>query len=146
MDRLELSVCEAELPLGGLQPCVDIRVNGGRLLEVIRDAEVPHVVNGAGEYAGLHATIDAIPGRARPTFLAIPPVDEARLQLFRCTCGDIGCSYVTALVRWLPDEVVWSAFSSSNVPAASALEAVGPYHFDRTHYEAELRGLARRER
>ncbi len=145
MDRIQLSIRANELGIGRDQ-CVEILVNGQPLLETIREAELPHVGDLAGEYAGLHPTADVVPGL---TFLAVPSTSEApsvnRVRVLRCNCGDLSCSYVTAVVNVSGSVVVWSDFGSSMVDGkrldADVYRGLGPYHFDGGHYEAEIRQL-----
>jgi hypothetical protein len=77
----------------------------------------------------------------------LPPARPGgRVVLYVCPeCGDLGCGAVTAVVESADGEVVWRDFGWQNdyEPGVDLdmFKGVGPFHFEASQYEAQLRGV-----
>ena len=85
--------------------------------------------------------------RALRRLLAQEPGDasDGRVSLYNCPeCGDLGCGAVTVRIDQTENEI-WRDFGFENNYESkmdrASLSAVGPFHFDRRSYEAQLEAL-----
>lgn len=62
-------------------------------------------------------------------------VEDGRVAVLTCTCGNFGCGEATALVEFEDGRVRWSDFHGANFGAPVDL---GPFEFDRAAYDAAL--------
>jgi len=115
-----------------------ILINGVRLVDLVRQAELPFAM--AGAYTGLLADF-YWPSRH---FLG-KPEDEPRgiredgeTMLLTCSgCGMAGCWSLLARIEVADGTVRWSGFRNSHRDRDRS--AVGPFLFSRTQYEGALR-------
>jgi hypothetical protein len=146
---------------GGFQP-VELRVNGAGLIDIVREAEVPHAqreyderiaagespeeLGPRGALAGSYLYPDGchvfLPSRNllgepyRHGFVTGPDDTRNRKSLLlQCTCGITECWFLLATITVCEDVVVWSDFCQFHRDWRYDL---GPFVFDRGRYEAQL--------
>jgi hypothetical protein len=94
------------------------------------------------------AEVDDEERAAARRLLGLEPADlpHGRTSLYVCPeCGDLGCTAVSILVEFEPDQVVWKAFGyQNNYDGTVQLESlghVGPFVFPRPGYEKAIKTL-----
>jgi hypothetical protein len=138
----------------GRHTVVDVEIDGtplARLAERVEreQARSEGLPGMAGSYAGLHAD-DVLPPSRH--FLGEPAsghvFDDAAFVL-GCDCGECACWPLACRIRVDRDRVTWSDFvqpfrSTVSGPSVWRYDALGPFVFDRSAYEAALASAARR--
>jgi len=135
---------------------IDIVVDGIRLLDMVRDAELPFArreqQERAAEFAPDPAPLLAgaymgLPGRygwpnrhllGQPEELPWSLRHAAETMLLTCTCGTDECWPLMARVQVSDTVVVWSAFRNVHRDGWD-LSTLGPFTFSRADYEQALR-------
>lgn len=124
--------------------CLDIKVDGVRLQELARRAELAAVTDEAeaeiaGAYDGL-TPLDEVcwPSRHFLGEPVLPATDDGDTVLLGCDCGDWGCWPLVARVEVADATVVWRDFKNPHREAWD-LSGIGPFAFQRAQYEASLR-------
>src|SRR5690348_7429893 len=125
MDRIEFVVAWMELGLGR-EECAEPVINDERLHDLVMRAGDSKL-----GYAGLPPIL------LHRELAALAPGAE----VLRCSCGELGCSWVRVTVESRPDEVVWHTVRASH-GRAEGHAALGPYRFDRAQYERALAAIA----
>lgn len=148
MQRLRL-VWKADGAYG--EPELRVLVDDEDLKELVRRVELPQAEREgspsiAGGYAGLPSR--ALRGGVIEHFLDGPgshlfcgPRDKT--VLLGCVCGEPGCWPLMARVRLSPVEVTWSDFEQPHRRGSWSHDDFGPFRFERTQYDEELRKAER---
>lgn len=144
MNALRLKIGCRNDPAGGIVDAVDVFVDGGNLVDLAREVELPFAARDrnhhlAGDYVGLPPEAVYAPSRR----LLGEPEDrwddwEGRISLLGCGCGSVGCWPLQAKIMARNDVVVWDDFVQPH-RRRWRHEALGPFTFDRSEYEAALR-------
>ena len=142
MDVLQLSVAPTE-EAGPPERTIDLEVNGRDLRDIVGEIESPFAeVEGhpqlAGQYTGLPASHLVPPSRhlfGQPTG-AYGYTDK--VTLLQCSCGEPGCWPLLARVTTTAETVVWSEFEQPHRRGRWSYEMLGPFVFDRRHYERAI--------
>ncbi|MEV8097735.1 hypothetical protein [Kitasatospora sp. NPDC085879] len=138
-------------------PIVDILVDGVRLVELARTAELPFAeaeqLERAEEFspdaapllAGDYMPLSSAFGWPRRHFLGEPRTlpwggEEGEVMLLGCTCGIDECWALMARITVAPQTVTWSAFR--NNCRDWDLSSMGSFVFARQQYEGSLREAA----
>lgn len=146
MDEIEFVVSREP---DGSPARVSILINGRNLAELARVVELPFVnAQGvssiAGAYDGLHASSVLPPCEH---FLGRPSsrlyLYGERTQVLGCECGEPGCWPLVCRIRVYPESVMWHDFRQPHRGADSRAgewhyDALGPFEFSRSTYEAAL--------
>jgi hypothetical protein len=143
MDKVDFAVRAEHHPPVGYWSVLDVRVNGVRLQELVKESvegQSPNadtVVPG-GDYMGLDPAI-ARAGHflGGPVTMSIQGRPILERVLLRCTCGEPGCDAVTAEVRVEQSHVAWEKFRAGGVPLP-----IGPFVFSRPQYDEALQRVA----
>ncbi|MEV1247950.1 hypothetical protein ACIBO2_29220 [Nonomuraea sp. NPDC050022] len=137
---------------------IEIVIDGVRLLDLVREAELPYARSEqleraeefapepapllAGEYSYFPGT--GWPSRhylGEPTEVAYNQEDDETM-LLGCTCGIPECWALLARIEVTDTEVRWSGFSNS-ARDWDLSATLGPFVFSRRQYEQALRATAR---
>ena len=126
--------------------CVEIRIDGRLLIDMVRDIEALYVTSVAGAYepaSPLHLMNDLDPERpADDPFLRAGHAGRA-LDLLICDCGIPSCWSLTARMLLDADRVRWTELESNlNHSQGVRYDGLGPLVFERASYVAEVRQLA----
>jgi hypothetical protein len=126
-------------------------VNGRDLIDLARAAELASADSDgqpalAGGYEGLMADDVLVPSRhlLGEPLPHLQLMQDGRIPLLGCNCGEPGCWPLVARVRVGPETVTWSEFGQ---PYRSHWDhtALGPFSFERARYEAALASRAESE-
>jgi hypothetical protein len=92
--------------------------------------------------------VPAEQAQAIERLLARAPGDASngRVSLYTCAeCGDLGCGAITVRINEFSDEIIWRDFGFENNYEPDVqrepFSSLGPFHFDRSEYEAQLQAL-----
>jgi hypothetical protein len=128
VDTLEIVIATVALPIA-IGPLAEIVVNGASLAALVEDAE--HV---EGDPMGRYTPLP--PEMVLPALGDLPAdAESARVQVLACSCGHGHCSWVTLIMRGNEHTVTWGGIQTSRT---GSCEAIGPFRFDREHYDAAL--------
>ncbi len=143
MDHVVFSVERETHPPVGEWSVLDIRINGSRLQELVRDIEATQATGDAGDgVPGDYMGLDPQPDSYLIRHLLGEPIVRTssgislRTTLLRCTCGDSGCWPLQADVRVTDRTVIWSDFRAPK--DEWDLSSIGPFVFDHDQYEQSL--------
>ncbi len=136
----------------GRHTVVEIEIDGvplARLAEGVEreQARSEGLPGMAGSYAGLHAD-DVLPPSRH--FLGEPAPEHGfgdAVFVLGCDCGECACWPLACRIRVERDRITWSGFvqpfrSATSGPSTWRYDALGPFVFDRTAYEAALAAAA----
>ena len=153
MDTLRLELVAAPA-LGPSDPAVDYVINGRDLLTLVREVERPYAVSeGHPNLAGDYAPLPHYWFRESPEYFLGNEIGPARWPgspwtvLYACGgCREVGCWPLLVTIESAVDVVRWSDFRQPyRAPGRPAVvweyDALGPFVFDRSLYETELRRL-----
>lgn len=120
------------------QPVVRIWINDQDLIKLVRPIELIYEPEIAGEYKGLYSHEIFWPCKR---LLGDPEyhfLDDNRVGLLQCTCGEEGCWSLMAKISFREKMVVWSDFKHNHRPEWDYV-ALGPFIFSKEQYLEELR-------
>jgi hypothetical protein len=138
---------------------IDVLIDGTRLLDLVREAELPYALEEQREreaefapgpaplLAGDYMCLPSSYGWPSRHFLGEPEErpwfcrDDGETVLLICTCGDEGCWALTARIEVEETAVRWSGFRNNH--RDWDLSALGRFTFSRPLYEQALRRTAR---
>jgi hypothetical protein len=145
MDEVSFEVAPAGEEFSDELKQIKIEVNGSELPELVREVELPGArAEGDEELAGHY--VGLVPGYVRMDlaghFLGdggakLYEVDEEKVQLLGCGCGEVGCSPLLARITVTEDSVTWDEFEQPARPEWD-YEGLGPFTFERAQYERAL--------
>ncbi|WP_313641923.1 hypothetical protein MHH52_14630 [Paenibacillus sp. FSL K6-0276] len=126
---------------------VDIYINDKRLVQILREIELPFNAKIAGEYRGLPQSVVFFPSRH---FLDEPDkwyLYDEKVSILECVCGSPGCWDFNVKITIMDDKVIWSEFEQPNRSLDSAAgywnyDILKPFVFDRKQYEAQISKMA----
>ena len=131
-------------PDGWVVDAVRLLVNGRDLVELAHDAEHASAqADGqpaiAGAYEGLAAQEVLAPSRhlLGEPLAHLEVIDDGRVALLGCECGEAGCWPLLARVEATGEYVTWSEFAQPH-RAQWRHDSLGPFTFDRAQYESAL--------
>lgn len=135
------------------RPQVEIYINNRRLIDMVREVELPYAVREnhpdiAGGYMGLSPDIVFFPS---PHFLGDHTEDfpyTTKTGILACeACGEIICWPLLVQIDVGEDTVIWHDFEQPHRKAGSVLgsllghwqyERLGPFEFDKEQYLSAL--------
>src|SRR5207249_2700992 len=143
--------------MAGSEPrsAVNILINGKDLIEMVKAVELPFALkeghpNIAGQYMGLSPEYVFLPSR----HLLDKPIStfvshKGKVDLFVCAgCDEPGCWPLAVTIQLADDRVTWRDFEQPHRTDSSRVlrwkyDQLGPFVFDRSQYEAELKAEGR---
>jgi hypothetical protein len=157
MDRIELSATKSKTDVEyRVEPrdVAVIRINGRDLVDMVREVEQPFAdgeghSERAAQYEGLPVEAIYFPSRLllgeHSDYENFICEHEDKVQLYRCGgCGEHGCWPLVVRIVVTEESVIWSDFEQPHrcpsEDGAWRYDSLGPFVFDRTEYEAALRG------
>lgn len=150
MDTIQL-VTDAIISWSGeTMRVVTIRINGRRLVDFIRDVELPFALAEghatlAGAYVGIPPGVAFLPSRH---LLGEPAAgwnwEPEAVPVLQCECEEPGCWPLLLRVTVEPETVTWSDFRQPHRGPQSRAghwryDALSAFTFDRWQYERALR-------
>ncbi len=135
-------------------PVVTIRINGRRLVDLIRDVELSSALheghaNLAGAYVGIPPMVAFLPSRH---LLGEPAAgwdwQPEAVPVLQCECGEPGCWPLLVCIAIGSETVTWSDFRQPHRGPQSRAghwryDALPGFTFDRRQYEEALRPQSR---
>lgn len=136
MDTIKFRVRKSEHDF----KAVYIAINGEDFIELVREHESPMCrqeghPNIAGSYAPM-SIADFEKGHAE---VLAGTHCKPKLTLLGCECGFPECWPLDAKIAEEGDEVVWSDFEQPHRRGKWDYSTFGPFHFDKTQYQAALK-------
>ena len=147
MNELIVKVAEAESEDGLPYEAVHLLIDGSSLIALARQAEEPYAIReGHPNLAGAYGWLAASP-ESSSELAAGSKDEECKIPLLECRCGVPGCWPLLAKVTVSESAVIWSDFEQPHRGQESAAghwmyEELGPFEFDRTAYDVQVRQIA----
>jgi hypothetical protein len=144
VDTLRFEIGKREDPADGIVDAVNVFVNGGNLVDILREAELPFAAREgkpdlAGNYVGLPPEEVFLPS---PRLLGEPTTyydydsSEGKIAILGCVCGEPGCWPFRVEITLRDDVAIWSGFEQGH--RAWRYDEMQPFVFDRAQYLSAL--------